>query len=248
MVAALNQYGLVDSEGQGPDRMIRLSDLGFNILVYDRENLAERKQRIREAALRPVLFKELWEKYQGRLPSDASIAYEMERTGAINKNVIGEFLSAFRATIAFADLDKPSGVPFDVINNVFPSRGPADKFASNNPQSRNAEEQEEENVAPAPTKSKSLPATASPGHTDYDLSILLLDGGQATLRIPIPISPEGFDQLVKVLTFNLDALRPAMIRGYTPPKENSDPPREVAKKRPDSPKSSSNDDESTLFS
>ncbi len=47
---------------------------------------------------------------------------------------------------------------------------------------------------------------------DWDLTIPLIGGGQAILRIPIPVTEEDFDLLKGVITANLDAMRKAIVK------------------------------------
>src|SRR5579859_174025 len=73
-VAALKKYGLLDEEGGGEDRMAWLSSLADDILMNP--DRAKQAEAIRQAALRPAGYKEMWEKYHLDLPSDQSLLWE----------------------------------------------------------------------------------------------------------------------------------------------------------------------------
>ena len=53
--------------------------------------------------------------------------------------------------------------------------------------------------------------TATQGKRDWDLMIPLVDGGQAMLRVPIPVTDEDFDMLKAVVVANLDAMRRTIV-------------------------------------
>src|SRR4029077_1762221 len=71
-VSALRQFGLIE-ENAGK---YRVSDLGYTLVHYDRDS-AEWKAAAVKAALRPTLFKELSEEFEGNLPSDATLRNEL---------------------------------------------------------------------------------------------------------------------------------------------------------------------------
>lgn len=52
-VGALKSYGLLEDEGRGLDRRVRLTDLALRILLDPRADSPERRELIRQAALSP---------------------------------------------------------------------------------------------------------------------------------------------------------------------------------------------------
>jgi hypothetical protein len=101
-LAALKKFGLLleDEKGQ-----VHLSPWALDIILAPSEDHAARLKAIREAALAPVVYRELWEKWNGRLPSDQNIGYYLERERSFNPNVIRSFIKDFRATVEFAGLN-----------------------------------------------------------------------------------------------------------------------------------------------
>lgn len=62
-----------------------------------------------------------------------------------------------------------------------------------------------------------LIVTGSESKRDWDLTIPLVEGGQAVLRVPIPVTPEDFDLLKGVIASNLDAMKRAIVKNAEPP-------------------------------
>ena len=62
-VAALKKFGLVDHEGMGDNRQVRLSGLALSILLDKNPDSPERRDALRSAALGPRIHAELWERY-----------------------------------------------------------------------------------------------------------------------------------------------------------------------------------------
>jgi hypothetical protein len=103
-LAALKKFGLVEDEGAGADRRAKLSEQGFAIVVDERAESPDRENLIREAALKPAIHAELWQKYNGSLPSDATMAYELKRDRGFTESGAREFIQQFKETVAFARL------------------------------------------------------------------------------------------------------------------------------------------------
>jgi hypothetical protein len=109
--AALKKFGLLIEEGSGARRRGRLSDLGLRIIQDERPNSAERYRAIQQAALMPPIHRELWEEYQGSLPSDENLRFMLLNERAFTEAGANDFIEQFRATIAFAGLDQPDSMP-----------------------------------------------------------------------------------------------------------------------------------------
>ncbi|HEY7313171.1 MAG TPA: hypothetical protein VH643_27730 [Gemmataceae bacterium] len=126
-VAALKQFGLLTDEGRREDRRVRLSDLALDIVVHP-EDSRERAEAIQKAALNPKIHRELWERFEGKLPStDVSIRVYLlrEREDArFNKDRVDAFISQFRSTIAFARLDQSDTMGSGVPNTKAPASHP----------------------------------------------------------------------------------------------------------------------------
>ena len=110
-LAALKKFRLLEVQGAGSKREIKLTDLAKTILFYrdDPENPRIYEESIQEAALNPTIHQELWSKYDGDLPSDRTIkAYLLfqRNAGKFAEASVDGFIRQFRRTITFANLEK----------------------------------------------------------------------------------------------------------------------------------------------
>lgn len=102
-LSALLKFGLVESQGSRDERVIRVSDLAVKILNHP--SYEARQEAIREAALAPVIHKEMWEEYGADLPSDSNLLWRLTRERGFTETGAKEFVREWRATMAFAQLD-----------------------------------------------------------------------------------------------------------------------------------------------
>jgi hypothetical protein len=100
-VAALKAFGLVETQGESDKRQIKLSEKGWRILG----EAPDRAALLKEAALKPGIHREIWDKYSGELPkSDAIIRDWLVWDKGFNQSFVDAFIAQFRATIAFVNL------------------------------------------------------------------------------------------------------------------------------------------------
>jgi hypothetical protein len=106
-IAALISYGLMQDEGTGDKRAVRLTNNALRILLDNRPDSQERDDLIRQAALSPKIHRQIWDKWE-TLPSDASLRHALlfEWETPFNENSVDYFIKEFRDTIAFAKLSK----------------------------------------------------------------------------------------------------------------------------------------------
>lgn len=108
-LAALKHFGLLSDEGSGDRRQARLSPRALRIILDAHEDSPERRQAIREAALEPKIHKELWEKYDGDLPSDPTLRTYLSLERNFTDRAVRNFIPQFRRTVAFAELEAEPG-------------------------------------------------------------------------------------------------------------------------------------------
>ena len=106
-LAALGHFGLIEQVGGVGTGEYRLTDRAIKILAGEAE---ERVKALRDAALQPKIYKQLWQRFNGELPSDANLESRLLIDFAFNKDSVRGFIKDMRATISFAGLDK---VPFN---------------------------------------------------------------------------------------------------------------------------------------
>lgn len=74
-MAALKSYGLMNDEGSGDQRKVRLTDLALRILLDARPNSTERLEYMRRAALAPQVAGDIYAQWPHDLPSEANLRH-----------------------------------------------------------------------------------------------------------------------------------------------------------------------------
>jgi len=106
LIAALNYYGLIEISGKGEARRIAVSDRAYRIL----ENAPDRGELIKEAALEPKLFYEVWNHYKKRgLPSEEVLERDLIwqtnfADAKFTKKGAKAFIANLKSTIAFTGI------------------------------------------------------------------------------------------------------------------------------------------------
>jgi len=103
-VAALSQFGLLEMEGRGKERRVAPSGLARRILGSPKTEL----EALQEAALKPEVFRELWEALQSKPGMDRSALVDLltnNRSWPFNPRAADEVLRLFDETMAFAELE-----------------------------------------------------------------------------------------------------------------------------------------------
>jgi hypothetical protein len=175
-LAALKKYGLLIDEGSGDARRARLSDEARAIVLDERPDSTEREQRIRRAALTPPIHKELWERYQGALPTDESLRFYLTNERDFTENGARDFISQLKRTVTFARLQTgdPANLSREDIDIKDPLLSEADQLNSNLSQ---------DVVTPAP------PAIQFPvGDTTV------------TVKLSAPLEGRDWDRMIRLLT------------------------------------------------
>jgi len=105
-LSALKKFGLIDDEGKGEKRQVKLSDLALRILLDDREDSRERIEAMQEAALNPTIHQKLWKQYGAELPSDENLLVILRRDEHFTDNAATDLIKEYRSTIELAKLKK----------------------------------------------------------------------------------------------------------------------------------------------
>src|SRR6185437_17141407 len=133
---------------------------------------------LKSAALKPKLYSTLWNKYGGKLPSNDSLQYELIRGGNFNRDSVSGFIKDFRATVDFAKLGEG--------DRLGGSEGQGDGNSGHI-----------EPPPPPPPGTKKMPEVGSAATTEaYDLTLPLISGDQAILRIPRRLTKEDYTLLI----------------------------------------------------
>jgi len=190
IVAALISFGLLQDEGVGEKRKVRLTQTALRILLDERSDSKERAELIRQAALAPKIHQQLWEKWGNDLPSDAQLRHTLllEWPVPFNENAVDTFIREYRDTIAFAKLSE-----YDIVGPEVNNNGGGDENAAIEELSR----------ASAPSNSPNPPAPATLGERTPPLPkthmqefvVPLSNGSRAVFQWPAALSKEDVDDL-----------------------------------------------------
>jgi hypothetical protein len=93
-------YGLVETEGKAKHKRVKITDLGFKIIMDQREE--ERCLALREAALKPSMFNIIHTKYPESLPGDDALRHDLIFLYEFNDKSVPDFLKVFKETLEFA--------------------------------------------------------------------------------------------------------------------------------------------------
>jgi hypothetical protein len=181
--AALKKFGLLVEEGSGRGRKGRLSDEALAIILDGRPDSPDRLRRIQEAALRPLIHQELWQKYAGNLPSEETLRYELQVEKGFTERAVKEFIPEYKQTIEFAglpDRDKLSG-------QVEDRAGVGERRAT----------------PPTPRTVETGPI----GGETRAVQIPISTTKWAMLQAPFPLTEAEWNQMKAVL----DAMKPALV-------------------------------------
>ena len=191
-VGALRAYGLVDYPAP---KTVKLTSRALTILL-EPEDSERRRQAIMDAAHEPPVFGELMEKYSEGFPSDQSMVSDLVRGNFTNEAAARKLIAVFRETLTLAFADPiadtstaaPEGreVSFPMGNAIV--TGPQWK-----------------------TGEKSMPDVSGQDARPYDLTLALMGGVQATLRVPRQMTEDNYRLLTTLLDANLKAMKDALV-------------------------------------
>lgn len=111
-LGALRQYGLLQPENGG---LLRITDLGMTLALRERDS-DDYMDAVKQAALMPPLFKELWDTKQD--VSDDALRLYLLRSKDFSHDGASRLVSAYRTTISYANLaegEQPGGDD-DMVN------------------------------------------------------------------------------------------------------------------------------------
>lgn len=116
--AALISFGLLEDEGTGEKRKVKLTPNALRILLDTDPNSRERADAIKVCALAPKIHQELWKNWRGAHPSDLSMknVLTFEWKPPFNENSVDGFIKEYKDTIAFAKLAESDKLPLEVTD------------------------------------------------------------------------------------------------------------------------------------
>ncbi|WP_165072146.1 hypothetical protein [Paludisphaera rhizosphaerae] len=112
-VAALKKYGLINDEGGGDGRRIRISDDGHKIVADTLERSPERDKKIRHAALLPKSHAMLWGEFGAEVLDQTILQNHLRLNEDYTDEAARNAVRVYLSTILFARLDQ-QGILGDV--------------------------------------------------------------------------------------------------------------------------------------
>ncbi|MGC1909815.1 MAG: hypothetical protein WA809_09490 [Candidatus Dormiibacterota bacterium] len=194
-LAALRKFGLLTYEGKGPSLKARLTEDAIGILLRQ-ANDPQRVTAIQQAALRPTLHKELWDRYHGQWPSDTSFALDLRRERHFTESGASEFIAQLKRTMDFAGFRKGGNLPDEEAEKASIPEVTAPMSSSPAAPSYQATAiPAEPPLGPAPTRELRSYAIPFP------------DGRQGVLQVPANLSEESWELMVAVMK----AMKPGIV-------------------------------------
>ncbi len=109
-VAALRAYGLVEINGSGDKRQIKISEAGRKIVMEHTDG----PTLIKEAATKPQVFQALWERYgKEGLPPDSAVRQFLlfDYETRFNEDSVDAAIDRFKESITYAKLTESDIIP-----------------------------------------------------------------------------------------------------------------------------------------
>jgi hypothetical protein len=103
-IAAAKHFGLLTEERAGEDRMLKMTERAKDIASDPDGHTQERAMALKAAAIDPVIFREMWEKWGKELPPDREIQRFLEREREFNPKYVPKVIENYKDTLAFAKL------------------------------------------------------------------------------------------------------------------------------------------------
>jgi hypothetical protein len=188
---SLKRFGLLD-ELPGKVRQLKLTKLAMDILLLP-EGDAQRLEAIKQSALMPVPFRELWEQHGINLPSNQNLQHYLVTTKNFRPDAATDLIRQYKRTIEFAKLSEGDKIgEGDVVENhpigavgQPDVSGAVDLFRGTflSPQRRHAIESMEQSRKTTPMQS------------DVKQDTFTLAEGQVVFQWPSHLSAESFEDL-----------------------------------------------------
>ena len=189
VIAALQQYGLLEGTGSGDNRKLRITEGAQDIINLPPEDVRH-QTALRTAALAPTIYQLLWDRYERLLPDNSAIKPFLIRDRGFNDGIVDAVIKNYRETFEYAKLGKPEDPSvIEAKKRVEEERrkqprGFFDGF-----------------FAPkfSPAASAAEVKKNDPVVEDEDQTLPILVGKGKVAKIPFPMTSADFDLLIGTL-------------------------------------------------
>lgn len=185
VVAALRKFGLVEYEGSGKSRKVKVTPLAIEILSHP--DPTRRTEAIKVAALLPDIHQELWQRFGAKLPTDDHLRWELEQERGFSRSGAADFIPEYRRTLTFAGL------------------GGGDTVAPQEPQGPIEDGADDEEPLPPFPRRPRRRVSDEPANV---LTIPLAGRGPVLVEGEFPITEQDWTQFMAVL----NAMKPGLVR------------------------------------
>jgi hypothetical protein len=163
-LSTLKQFALLEER----DGKVGLTAIALDILVPSDE--LSRARAIREAAFSPPIYRDIWDNFQGKLPSDEAVKHFLERDRRIHPKALGGLMRDLKASLGYAEVVGDHGFEAGGVAAGSPPQGAEQRSMR----------------ATDPANSESHPPLAPRStHKEY---VYPLDEGPAVVRRPAELS------------------------------------------------------------
>lgn len=115
VMSALRQFGLIEQN----DKLIRVSEAVVKLATLS-DAAPERGKALRDCALKPQIYREIFNEYPDGLPSDGALKDFLILQKKFNPDSVDTFLRVFKASVEFAKV-VPGAYTADVTEPVTPT-------------------------------------------------------------------------------------------------------------------------------
>lgn len=190
-LAAMKKYGILQDEGSGEARKVKLTESAISML---NPSHPQRAQLIKEAALKPGIYAELWAKYGPHSASDGTISDFLTFEKKFFAPAAKSLIETYKDTVEFACLKESDKEEEGVTLHVEQMPNPAlDIYEA---QEAKRAVQDAKHAFETPHEGRPIPRK-HPYVTLNELPIPL-DGGLVA-RVPFPMTEDTFDLLLGTL-------------------------------------------------
>lgn len=197
-LAAVKSFGLVEVDGAGSKRQVRVTDIVRRVLLGSDDS----SDLLKRAALRPKVYSDIWNKYDGELPRNDVLSHYLIFELNFNEKSVAGFISNFRETISFAKLEKS-----DILSEQ-DGEEPERYYTDNEPKIH----------PPSETPKLKRPKMES---GQFEEIRFALPSGKAAIFLPENMKPTEFEILQTIIDAH-KRVREAVVQSETQSEENDE--------------------------
>jgi len=199
-LSAMGKFGLLETIPAGPTRgkSCMITALGEEVL----RNLPESPQHLsalREAALRPTIYDDLWNRFGPDLPTNSEMAAYLVNERKFNPKAVTPLLANFRATAECADLKTMPRPKRTVSGETIEEYSRMHLLGAEGMRRIPPRETAQYVLGQSADETRRLWQESAEKITQRTAAIPLADGETATITMPKKMSPQSWQMLIDTL-------------------------------------------------